>query len=82
MFKYTFGIKTTLLESLRHEKTVRRLDFGKTTYNYFVLARSEFLSHIGAPNESLRLIPIYYMFKYTFGIKTTLLESLRNQKAF
>ena len=49
------------------------LDFGKTTYNDFVLARIEFLKHIGVPNESLRLIIIYYMFKYTFGIKTTLL---------
>ena len=28
-----------------------------------------------APNESLRLIIIYYMFKYKFGIKTTLLQS-------
>ena len=34
----------------------------------------------GAPNESLRLIIIYYMFKYIFGIKTTFLESLRSQK--
>ena len=42
--------------------------------------RIEFLRHIGAPNESLRLIIIYSMFKYTFGIKTTLLKSLRNQK--
>ena len=29
-----------------------------------VLARSEFLRPVGAPNESLRLIIIYYMFKY------------------
>ena len=57
------------------------LDFGKTTYNDFVLARIEFLKHIGAPNESLRRFIIYYMFKYTFGIKTTLLEELRNQKS-
>ena len=34
----------------------------------------------GASNESLRLIIIYYMFKYIFGIKTTLLESLSNKK--
>ena len=57
------------------------LDFGKTSYNDFVLARSEFLRHIGALNESLRLIIIYYMCKYSFGIKTTLLESLRCQKS-
>ena len=35
---------------------------------------------VGAPNESLRLIIIYYMFKYTFGIETTLLVSPRNKK--
>ena len=29
----------------------------------------------GAPNESLRLIIIYYMFKFIFGIKTTFLQS-------
>ena len=78
LFKYTFGIKTTLLESFRNQK---RLDFGKTTYNNFVLARSEFLSHNGGPNECLRFIIIYYMFNNTFGIKTTLLESLWNQKS-
>ena len=43
-------------------------------------ARAEFLRLVGAPNESLTLIIIYYMFKYTFRIKTTLLESLHNQK--
>ena len=57
------------------------LDFNKTSYNDFVLAQSEFLRHIGAPNESLRLIIIYYMSKYSFGIKTTLLESLRCKKS-
>ena len=36
---------------------------GKTSYNDFVLARGEFLRLVGAPNESLRLIIIYYMFK-------------------
>ena len=35
---------------------------------------------VGAPNESLRLIIISYMFKYTFGIETTLLVSPRNKK--
>ena len=62
------------------KKAIERLDFVKTTYNDFVLKRSEFLRHNGAPNESLRLIIINYMFKYTFGIKTILLESLQNQK--
>ena len=31
---------------------------GKTSYNDFVLARTEFLRHVGAPNESLRIIII------------------------
>ena len=56
------------------------LNFGKTSYNAFVLARSEFLRHVGASTESVRLIIIYYIFKYTFGVKTTLLESLWRQK--
>ena len=56
-------------------------DFGKTGYKHLVLVRSEFLELAGAPNESLRLIIIYYMFKHTFGIKKTLLESLQNQKS-
>ena len=81
MFKYTLGIKTTLLELHRCRKSPLQVDFVKTSYNDFVLPRSEFLRHIGAPNESLRLIIINYMFKYTLGIKTTLLESLRNQKS-
>ena len=80
MFKYTLRIKTTFLETLQNQKGLQRLDFGNTTYNDFVLARSEYLRNIGAPNESLRLIILYYMFKYTFGTKTTLLESLQNQK--
>ena len=53
---------------------------GKTEYKHFVTARSDFLKLVGAPNESLRLVNIYYMFKYTFCIKPTLLESLRSQK--
>ena len=38
----------------------------KTDYKHFVIARSEFLKLVGAPNESLRLITIYYMLKFTF----------------
>ena len=48
MVTYTFGIKTTLLESLRKQRSLQRLDFGKTCYNDFVLARSEFLRHVFA----------------------------------
>ena len=56
------------------------LEFSKTSYKDLVFARGEFLRFGGATNESLRLIIIYYMFKYMFGNKTTLLESHRSQK--
>ena len=79
MFKYTFTIKTTLLELLRNQKTRLNARFQQN-YKDLVFARVEFLRIFGAPNESLTLIIIYYMFKYTFTIKTTLLELLRNQK--
>ena len=36
--------------------------------------RGEFLRLVGCVNESLRLIMIYYTFKYTFRTKTTLLD--------
>ena len=80
MFKYTFIIETSLLVSLRSRKSIQRIDFGKTSYNHFVLARSEILSLVGAPNEFLRLIIIYYMVKYLFVIKTTLLEAQGEKK--
>ena len=50
------------------------LNFGKTSYNDFALERGEYLRLVGAPNESLGLIIIYYTFTYTFKNKTTLLE--------
>ena len=65
-----------MLQSLRIQKAIYRLDFGKTSYKDLVFARGEFLRLVGAPNESLRLIIIYYMLKYTFRIRKTLLESL------
>ena len=46
-----------------------------------VFRRNDFLRLVGARNESLILIIIYYIFKYSVGIKTTLLESLRSQKS-
>ena len=63
------------------KKAGKRLDFGKTSYKDLVFAPCEFLRFFGAPNESLRLIVIYYMFKKTFGNKTTLVESYRSQKS-
>ena len=71
MFKYAFGIKITLLESLWNQKSPLK---------GIVFYRTDFLRVVGAPNVTLRLIIISYMFEYTFGIKTTLLESLRNEK--
>ena len=64
MFKYLFGITTTLLESLRSQNTQFRARFKHTNYKDLVFARGEFLSVVGAQNESLRIILMYYMFKY------------------
>ena len=46
--------------------------------------QSEFLRFVASANESLRIIILYYMLKYTFGITTTLLQSLfsKKKKAF
>ena len=79
MFKYLFGITTTLLESLRSQNTQFRDRFRQTCYKDLVFPRGKLLSVVGAQNESLRIILMYYMFKYWFGITTTLLESLRRQ---
>ena len=35
------------------------------------MEKNDFLRLVGAANESLILIIIYYMFKYSVGIKTT-----------
>ena len=79
MFKYWFGITTTLLESLRGQSTHFRARFRQTSYKDLVFGRGEFLSVVRAQNVSLRTILMFYMFKYWFGITTTLLESLRSQ---
>ena len=79
MFKYWFGITSTLLESLQSQNTHFRARFRQTSYKDLVFARGELLSVVVAQNESLRVILMYYMFKYWFGITTTLLESLRSQ---
>ena len=63
------------------KKSVKRLDFGKTSYKDFVFARGKFFRVFGAPNESLIHIIIYYMLKYTCGNKTALLDSHRSQKS-
>ena len=56
MFKFSFMIKTSFLESLRSQKSPLTLDLGKTFYKYLHFARIEFLNFFAAPNESLRLI--------------------------
>ena len=61
MFKYLFGIRTTLLESLRSQNTQFRARFRQTSYKDLVFARGEFFSVVGDQNESLRLIIIYYI---------------------
>ena len=38
--------------------------FRNTNYKDLVFARGEFLSVVGAQNESLQIILMYYMFKY------------------
>ena len=68
-----------MLESLQSQNTHFRARFRQTSYKDLVFARGEFLSVVGAENESLGIILMYYMFKYRFGITTTLLESLRSQ---
>ena len=82
MFKYWFEITTTFLESLRSQNTHFRARFRKTSYKELVFARREFLSLVGSQNESLRIILMYYMFKYWFEITTTWLESLRSQNTY
>ena len=54
------------------------LDSGKTSYKDLVFARREFLRLVVSQNETLGIILIYYMFKYLFGIKISLLELLRS----
>ena len=65
MFKYLFGIKTTLLELLLElKKPIEKPDLVKTSYKDLVFTRSKFLKLVGAQNLNIRHIIIYYMFKY------------------
>ena len=74
-------MKETLLQSLQNKKSPSKARFSRTSYKDFVLARSEFLRHIGAPNESLRLIIMYYLSKYSFGIKKLCWSHIGAKKA-
>ena len=79
MFKYSFGIKKHFARVTSEPKKYLK-GYVTANYNDLVFALNDFLRLVGAPNEFLILIMIYYMFKYSVGIKTTLLESLRSQK--
>ena len=57
------------------------LYFGRTSYKDLGFAPNDFFRLVGAPNESLILLIIYYMFKYSVGAKTTLLGLLRSKKS-
>ena len=59
-FKNWIGITRTLLELLRSQIPILGLDLGKTSYKDIVFVRGEILSLVGAQNESLRLIIIFY----------------------
>ena len=59
MFKYRFGITTTLLESPRSQNTHFRARFRQTSYKDLVFARAESLSIFGAQNESLQINVLY-----------------------
>ena len=62
-FKYSFRIKISLLESLQSQKTRLKARFRrKTSYKDLVFMRGEFLSVVGAQNESLGIILMYYTF--------------------
>ena len=72
MFKYPVGIKKTLLVPSGPKNHFKGY-FGKTNFDELVFARNDFFRLVRAPNESLILIILYYMFKYSVGIKTSLL---------
>ena len=76
---YCIICSNTYLGSIRSQNTHLRARFRQTSYNDLVFAWGDFLCVVGAQNESLRIILMYDMFKYCFGITRTLLESLRSQ---
>ena len=41
------------------------LDLGKTSYKDLVFGRSDLIRFVVAPHDSLRVIIIYYSFKYS-----------------
>ena len=68
MFKYSFGIKKNLLESVGSKKKKAFKGYVTANYKDLVFARNDFLRLVVAPNELLILIIIYYIFKCAVGI--------------
>ena len=56
---------------LKKNAPLYRLDLGITLEKDLVFARSDFLMLFGGINESLGLIIMQYMFKYSFKMKIT-----------
>ena len=55
------------------------LDLDETSYKDLVFVRSDLIRLVGAPKESLRVIIIYYSFKYSFRITIIFLKSFRSK---
>ena len=80
MFKYAYRIKTTLLESLWCKKNPLRARFRHNLLEGLSYSTNCLLRLFGNQKESLGLIIIQYMLKYSFRTKTTLLEPFRSRK--
>ena len=63
-------ITTTSLDSLRSKNTHFRARFRQTSCKDLVFVRGVFLSVVGAQNECLRLIMIYYVKLHIWDLNT------------
>ena len=69
MFKYSIGIEKHFARvTSEPKKYFKGYISAKRIMMNVVFARNDFLRLVRAPNESLILIIIYYMFKYAVGI--------------
>ena len=59
-----FYVQILIWDQFGAKIPIQGLDLGKTSYKDLVSSRGEFLSVVGAQNESLRIILWYNMFKY------------------
>ena len=69
-----------MLDSLRSQKTNLKARFRQNYLRRLSFWASDPFRLVGAPNESLTLIIIYYLFKTHLGKQISLLESVRRQK--